>query len=120
MSRKTTAATDGKMYYSISEVAELLSISQSTLRYWEKELPSVNPRKSQGGTRKYTLADIEELRLIHRLVKEEGYTLDGAKNLLRRKRPAEMEKQDIIRRLETVRSELMGMIAEIDGIMPLE
>ena len=120
MSRKIVPGADGKVYYSISEVAELLCVSQSTLRYWEKELPSVNPRKSQGGTRKYTVADIDELRLINRLVREEGHTIEGVKKLLRRKRPTEMSKQDLIQRLESVRSELLGMIAEIDDITPTE
>lgn len=120
MCGKIAAGLDGKVYYSIGEVSELLSISQSTLRYWEKELPSVNPRKSQGGTRKYTVSDIEELRMIYRLVKEEGHTIEGVKRLLRRKRPAEMGRQSVIERLKSVRSELLGMISEIEGIIPEE
>ncbi len=105
-----------KMYYSISEVADILNIAPSTLRYWEKELPSINPRKSQGGTRKYTATDIDELKLIHRLIKEEGHTIDGAKKLLRRRRTSEMGKQDIIDRLEHIRTELIGMMNEIDSL----
>lgn len=109
-----------KMYYSISEVSAMLGIPASTLRYWEKELPSVNPRKSQGGTRKYAASDIDELRLIHRLVKVEGHTIEGVKKLLRRKRGGEMQKQDIIERLGNVRSELVKMIEEIEEIERLE
>lgn len=105
-----------KMYYSISEVSSMLGIPASTLRYWEKELPSVSPRKSQGGTRKYSAADIDELRLIHRLVKEEGHTIDGVKKLLRRRRNSEVSKQEVIHRLETLRSELVAIIDAMDSV----
>ena len=109
-------APANKMYYSISEVSAMLDISASTLRYWEKELPSVSPRKSQGGTRKYSAADIEELRMVHRLVKEEGHTIEGVKKLLRRRRNSEVNKQEVIHRLETLRSELLAIIDEMDCI----
>ena len=109
-------APANKMYYSISEVSAMLDIPASTLRYWEKELPSVSPRKSQGGTRKYSVADIEELRLVHRLVKEEGHTIEGVKKLLRRRRSSEVSKQEVIRRLELLRSELLAIIDEMDRI----
>ncbi len=105
-----------KLYYSISEVSTMLGIPASTLRYWEKELPTVSPRKSQGGTRKYSATDIEELRLVFRLVKEEGHTIDGVKRLLRRRRSTEQNKQEVISRLEAVRSELLGMIDELDRV----
>lgn len=108
-----------KMYYSISEVSAMLGIPASTLRYWEKELPSVNPRKSPGGTRKYAASDIDELRLIHRLVKTEGHTIEGVKNLLRRRRHTEMQKQDIVERLQAVRSELISMIEELERVEKL-
>lgn len=110
----TNTTIPKKMYYSISEVSAMLDIPASTLRYWEKELPSINPRKSQGGTRKYAASDIDELRLIHRLVKDEGHTIEGVKKLLRRRRFREMGKQDIVQRLEAIRSELLSMIDELD------
>lgn len=106
-----------KMYYSISEVSSMLGIPASTLRYWEKELPTVSPRKSQGGTRKYSANDIEELRLVYRLVKDEGHTIDGVKRLLRRRRGAEVSKQETIQRLETIRGELLAMIEELDRVI---
>ena len=105
-----------KMYYSISEVSSMLDIPPSTLRYWEKELPTISPRKSQGGTRKYSTADIEELRLVHRLVKDEGHTIDGAKRLLRTRRNSSVNKQEAIKRLEIIRQELLGMIEELEQV----
>lgn len=105
-----------KMFYSISEVSQMLAVPASTLRYWEKELPSVSPRKSQGGTRKYTPADIEELRLIHRLVKEEGHTIEGVRKLLRTRRNSEVSKQEALQRLQDIKTELLAMIAEIEQV----
>ncbi len=120
MNEKKVKPIGEKMYYSISEVSQMLGINASTLRYWEKELPSVNPRKSMGGTRRYTAIDVEELRMIHRLVKIEGHTIEGVRNLLRRKRRGEMSKQDLIGRLQYVRNELSAMIAEIERISPVD
>lgn len=105
-----------KIYYSISEVASMLNIPASTLRYWEKELSSVNPRRSQGGTRRYTAADINELRIVHRLVKEEGHTIEGVKKIMRSRRNTELNKQEALRRLVAIRSELVGMLDEFDRI----
>ena len=120
MEKKNDEGRDAKMFYSITEVAQILNIPASTLRYWEKELPSVNPRKSKGGTRKYTAEDIQELRLIYRLVKQEGHTIEGTKKRLERRRLPEMKKQDALDRLYAVRSELMGIIDELDKIIPNE
>lgn len=105
-----------KIYYSISEVASMLDIPASTLRYWEKELATVNPRRSQGGTRRYTEADIKELRVVHRLVKSEGHTIEGVKKIMRSRRNAELNRQEALRRLVEIRGELAGMLDEIDRI----
>ncbi len=103
-----------KTFYSIGEVSQMLGIPTSTLRYWEKELPTVNPRKSQGGTRKYHISDIEELRLIHRLVKDEGHTIEGAKKVLRHRRNSEMKKSDVLQRLHNIRQEIVGILKEFE------
>lgn len=109
-----TPNDSSKTYYSIGEVSQMLGIPASTLRYWEKELPTVNPRKSQGGTRRYHISDIDELRLIHRLIKDEGHTIEGAKKLLRRRRNFEMKRSDLIQRLQTIRSEIVSILKELD------
>ena len=108
-----------KMYYSISEVANMLNVPASTLRYWEKELSSVSPRRSVGGTRKYTTSDIDELRILHRLVTEEGHTIEGVKKKLRRRRNVEVNKKEVLKRLTAIRSELMGMLDEYERISKL-
>ncbi len=118
MDKKKNDTRDAKMFYSITEVAQMLDIPASTLRYWEKELPSINPRKSKGGTRKYTAEDIQELRIIYRLVKQEGHTIEGAKKHLQRNRRPEMKKQDALERLCAIREELAGIVEELEKIVP--
>ena len=64
-----------KKYYKISEVAELLQIPASTLRFWEKQFTVIHPKRNDKGSRFYTPADIEKIRMVHYLVKEKGYKL---------------------------------------------
>ncbi len=68
-----------KLYYTIGEVAQMLSVNTSLIRYWEKEFDLLKPKKSAKGDRLFTKTDIENIRIIHYLVRERGYTLDGAK-----------------------------------------
>jgi DNA-binding transcriptional MerR regulator len=74
-----------KLYYSIGEVAEMLEVPVSTVRFWENEFDILKPMKNKKGNRLFTPADIKNLRIIHHLVKEEGMTLAGAKKKLAEK-----------------------------------
>ena len=65
---------DLKLYFSISEVAQMFDVNESTLRFWEKEFDIINPRKTSKGTRFYKQEDIDAVRLIYHLVKERGMT----------------------------------------------
>lgn len=67
-----------KTYFTIGEVSERIGEAPSLIRFWEKEFPMLKPEKTDKGTRKYTEKDIQMLQLIHHLVKEKGYTLQGA------------------------------------------
>ena len=71
-----------KLYYSIGEVAGMLEVPISTIRFWENEFDILKPMKNKKGNRLFTPADIKNLRIIHHLVKEEGMTLAGAKKRL--------------------------------------
>ena len=68
-----------KRYYGIGEVANAFSVNTSLIRFWEKEFDVLKPKKNAKGDRKFTPADIKNLELIYYLVKERGFTLDGAK-----------------------------------------
>lgn len=72
-----------KRYYSIGEVADLLEINRSMLRFWEQEFPKLAPRKTRSGRRMYTPEDIKLVKRIHYLVKEKKYTLEGAREHLK-------------------------------------
>lgn len=72
-----------KIHFTIGEVAEQLKVAPSLIRFWEKEFTQLKPQKTEGGTRKYTQKDIQLLKRIYHLVKEEGFTLQGAKERLR-------------------------------------
>ena len=73
---------DLKLYYSVSEVAQMLGVSESLLRFWEKEFPQITPKKAGRGIRQYRKEDIDTLKLIYHLVKEQGMTLQGARQRL--------------------------------------
>jgi DNA-binding transcriptional MerR regulator len=71
--------TEARLYYSIREVAEMLELEPYVLRFWEKEFPTLKPKKSNGGLRLYKQKDIDELRIIRELLYVEKYTIEGAK-----------------------------------------
>ncbi len=74
--------TEEKRYYSISEVSRLTGLEPYVLRYWEKEFPSLKPRKNRGGNRMYTTRDIELVNRIKHLRKKEKLTIAGARSKL--------------------------------------
>ena len=95
-----------KRYYSIGEAAALFELNTSALRFWEKEFPELQPKKSESGARKYSLKDMELLRKIHFLVKEKGFTLEGARQKLKHAPEDSLNTEDLVRRLQNVKSEL--------------
>lgn len=99
-----------KLYYSIGEVANMFDVNTSLIRFWEKEFPSIKPKKNSKGNRLFTPKEIVKIDRIHTLVKEKGYTLEGAKQALRKKSEAEippMDHDQIIDRLEKIRNQLL-------------
>ena len=72
-----------KLYYSIGEVAAMFDVSASLIRYWEQEFDILKPKKNNKGNRLFTPEDLNNLKLIYNLVKERGFTLEGAKKKLK-------------------------------------
>jgi DNA-binding transcriptional MerR regulator len=72
-----------KLYYTIGEVAELFKVNTSLIRFWEKEFEVLQPKKNKKGNRLFTREDLQNLKLIYHLVKERGYTLEGARKKLK-------------------------------------
>ena len=97
-----------KLYYSIGEVAKAFDVNTSLIRYWEQEFPIIKPKKNKKGNRYFTPSDIENLKIIYHLVKEKGYTLDGARVALTTNSKIS-ETITIIDRLEFIKAELLKL-----------
>lgn len=106
-----------KMYYSISEVADMLGVSETLLRYWEKEFPTIAPKKVVRNIRQYTKEDISQIRVVYNLVKVRGLKLSAARDVLRHNRKGEERTDEVIERLQAIREELVAIKKELDGLV---
>ncbi len=104
-----------KKYYKINEVAEILNIPESTLRYWEKRFTIIKPKRTEGGRRMYTPDDIEKIRMVYYLVKERGLKLDAAEEQIRINRSGVSRRFVAIERLRDIRRQLSALLAAIDS-----
>ena len=96
-----------KMYYSIGEVSQITGLSTSLIRYWESEFPHLRPKTNKKGDRRYKAADIENIKIVQRLVKEEGYTLTGAKEYITKQKKT--GNQQVGEKLEEIKSFLIAL-----------
>ncbi|MFT4833025.1 MAG: DNA-binding transcriptional MerR regulator [Psychroserpens sp.] len=96
-----------KRYYGIGEVAKAFNVNTSLIRFWEKEFDVLQPKKNAKGNRKFTPQDIKNLQLIFHLVKERGFTLEGAKTHLKEEKLKTLSTFDIISKLEGIKAELI-------------
>lgn len=104
----------GKQYYKIKDVAEMLGVQQSTLRFWEKEFDCLNPRRSASNVRYYTPADIEIIRVISYLLRNRGLKLEAAKEQMRHNRGNVSRRIRAIERLENVRDTLSSLLKSLN------
>ncbi|MBK8506963.1 MAG: MerR family transcriptional regulator [Saprospiraceae bacterium] len=107
MDRKITELT--KLYYTIGEVSDMFGVSKSLIRYWESEFAVLKPHKNSKGDRRFTKQNIEQLDLIYYLVKEKGFTLDGAKKEIRAKKSTLIRRRKVIDSLVHIRSGLTAL-----------
>lgn len=99
-----------KRYYAIGEVAEAFGVNTSLIRYWEKEFEILKPKKNAKGNRLFTPEDIKNLEMIFYLVKERGFTLEGAKiHLKEDKKKSRIENFDLIKKLQRIKTELTNI-----------
>jgi DNA-binding transcriptional MerR regulator len=103
-----------KMFHSISEVAEMFKVAQSLLRFWEKEFPTlIQPNKDVRGNRMYKEQDITNIRILHTLIKEQGFTLDGAKKHFRENKKENTEQEKILKSLQKIKEELLALKKQV-------
>ncbi len=107
---------DLKLYFSISEVADSLGVSESLLRYWEREFPTIHPQKTSRGVRQYKKEDIQAVRVVYHYVKECGMTIAGAREAIKRAKGNPNKKVEIIDRLKFVRDQLQAINRELNNI----
>jgi DNA-binding transcriptional MerR regulator len=101
-----------KLYYSMGEVTKAFQVNASLVRFWEKEFDVLQPKKNSRGNRKFSKNDIENLKTIYHLVKEKGFTLDGARDYMKEHKN-ELQTFDIIHKLEHVKAELLKIKAQL-------
>lgn len=92
-----------KLFYTIGQVAKMLDVSTSTVRFWENEFDILQPKKNKKGNRLFRPQDVKNLQTIHHLVKERGFTLQGAKSKLQQNQSDTVNKSEIVRSLKNIK-----------------
>ncbi len=107
-----------KLYYSIKEVADMLNVNESLLRYWEKEFPHLQPKTNTlNKKRLYTEKDIEQVKLIYDLVKVRGFRIAAARKYMNNNRQGVDKSHDVVDTLISVRDELQALKKHLDNIV---
>lgn len=103
-----------KRYFTIGEVANDLGVATSLIRFWEREFSIIKPKKNRKGNRQFTQQDLKNVKLIYHLVKEKGYTLQGARDFLENGGSENAgDKIELIESLKRVRSFLVELRQEL-------
>lgn len=102
-----------KLYYSIGEVSRMFSVNTSLIRFWEKEFSILKPKKNKKGNRLFTQKDVDNLHLIYHLVKEKGYTLEGAQKQLNAKGNTTINQVEMLKSLKKIKSFLLDLKSEL-------
>jgi DNA-binding transcriptional MerR regulator len=102
-----------KRYYSIGELAKAFQVNTSLLRFWEGEFDILKPKKNAKGNRMFTTEDLKNLQIIYHLVKERGFTLEGAKLHLKENKKKSLDKFEIIQKLEQIKQTLVNLKNEM-------
>jgi len=103
-----------KVFFSISEVAEMLGVSTSLIRFWDKEFTIIKLQKNKKGNRMFTKENIQQLKVIYHLVKEKGMTLKGAEALLMKNKDGTAKTGEVVERLIHIRQQLADIQKELE------
>ena len=102
-----------KLFYKIGEVADMFDVNVSLIRFWEKECDILKPKKNKKGNRLFTKKDVDNMNIIFHLVKERGFTLDGAKQKLKENKEDTINNIEIVNHLKDIRGFLVKLRQEI-------
>ena len=111
-----TMENPDKKYYKISEVAEIIKLPASTLRFWESQFTIIKPRRNARGTRFYTASDIEKIRMVAFLVKEKGLRLDAAQEQIRNNHTNVSHRAAAVERLHNIRTQLVSLLSSLTSL----
>jgi len=103
-----------KLYYTIGEVSGMFKVNPSLIRFWEKEFPLLQPQKNKKGNRMFTTRDIDNLQLIYHLLKEKGFTIQGARDYLAKNKTGMELKQQVISSLQQIRMQLIDLSRDLE------
>ncbi len=107
-----------KLYYSIKEVAKMIGVNESTLRYWETEFPNLKPRTvAATKVRQYTEKDIEDIRVIYNLIKVRGFKIAAARKYMHENRESVDRSSEVLDTLISVREQLKDIKKRLDGLV---
>jgi DNA-binding transcriptional MerR regulator len=106
--------TETKHYYHISEAAKMLNMTVPNLRFWESQFDILKPKKNKRGDRYFTRQDLEYLKVIHHLLKEKGYTIEGARKKLKQNPHDMIDKVAVIEKLKEMRGFLASLKEYLD------
>lgn len=99
----------GKLFYSIGEVSRMFDVNTSLIRFWEKEFEIIKPKKNKKGNRLFTQADVDNFYIIYHLVKERGFTLQGAKAKLKENKEETIDQVEVVKTLNNLKEFLMDI-----------
>lgn len=102
-----------KLYYSIGEVSRMFNVNTSLIRFWEKEFSIIKPKKNKKGNRLFTKKDVDNLHIIYNLVKERGFTLEGAKKKLKENKSDTINQVEVVKSLKKVKLFLQNLKEEL-------
>ena len=104
-----------KLYYTIGEVSEMFNVNTSLIRFWEKEFEIIQPKKNKKGNRLFTQEDVDNFYIIYHLVKERGFTLQGAKTKLKENKDGTISNIEIVKSLSNIKEFLVQLKGEMQG-----
>jgi DNA-binding transcriptional MerR regulator len=102
-----------RMFYTIGEVAKMFDVNTSLIRFWEKEFDIIQPKKNKKGNRLFTPRDVDNFHVIYHLVKERGFTLQGAKEKLNQNREDTIDKAEVVKTLKKIK----GFLEDLKEVM---
>lgn len=108
-----------KLYYTIGEVAKMFNVNVSLIRFWEKEFEIIKPKKNKKGNRLFTPTDVDNFHVIYHLVKERGFTLQGAKDKLKENPEDTAKNVEVVKSLEKIKAYLLDLKGKLNSDKPI-